>query len=172
MSGELARTVDRVEADESQRARLYELIAEDPYRPHVKACRDAGIAGTGGQVRTWFKTDPDVQERLGEARHEYLKRKHLDIDTLLGKVSSIVHNDESQSQWRGIEWSLGVLHSMGARQAVQVEHTGADGGPVEVTVEHDYGQILDKLEQVGLIRRGAPQVVDAEAVRLLPARTD
>lgn len=64
------------------------------------------------------------------------------------------------------------------RERQQVEVTGTIGGAVEVTVQHDHGELLDGLEQIGLIRRGPAAVVDAaasgggERPALLPARAD
>ena len=58
------------------------------------------------------------------------------------------------------------------RDNARVELTGHGGGPLEVTVEHDYGRLLDKLAQVGLVQRGPAAALDAPAVPVLPARTD
>jgi hypothetical protein len=58
------------------------------------------------------------------------------------------------------------------RDVSRLELAGANGGPVEVQVQHDYGLLLEKLEQYGLVRRGPAAVVDAEAHPVLPARTD
>lgn len=46
------------------------------------------------------------------------------------------------------------------------------GGSLEVTVDHDFSGILDELERVGLLARGATGALDAETLALLPARTD
>lgn len=171
MSDQLARHVETVEADETQRTTLYELIAQDPYRGQLKACRDAGIAGTGGQLRDWFKQDPAVQEHLADARNEYLKGKRLDIDTLLDKVSAIVHNDESQSQWRAVDWAFGTLHQMGSKQAVQVEHTGPDGGPVKVNTQHGVSltDVAALLVRVGALPAGVGSDVDRKALPAAPS---
>jgi hypothetical protein len=64
-------------------------------------------------------------------------------------------------------------HSYRERQ--QLEITGAGGRPFEVgvRVEHDYAEILEGLEQAGLIVRGpAARAGDAAPLALLPARTD
>lgn len=175
MSDEIARQVDTVEVTDDQRTALYELIAADPYRGHAKACRDSGIAGTAGQLRDWFKTDPAVQEQLADARNEYLKGKRLDIDTLLDKVSAIVHNDESQSQWRAVDWSFSTLHQMGVRQAVQVEHTGADGGPIQIEKrEVSLTGVLHVLAEAGALpdELAGPLGYLAAARDVLPAQSD
>lgn len=62
-------------------------------------------------------------------------------------------------RWNG-EWA--------GTQKLEVEHTGG----VEVVVEHDYDRILDKLAEVGLIRRREEAAADAAPLPLLPARTN
>lgn len=55
-------------------------------------------------------------------------------------------------------------------QKVDVEHTGSV--LQEVTLEHDFGKLLDKLAEVGLIQRGPAELADAASVALLPASPD
>lgn len=127
----LAHQVEHVTVTDEQRSKLYELITDDPWRGHTKAARMAGIAGTKGQVNDYLKADEDFNEFLDAARGNLLDKAGLGVPHLFKKLASVVNNDGHSSQLRAITDSL-AFRGIGVRQTVQVEHTGANGAPIQV----------------------------------------
>ena len=108
--------------------------------------------------------DPVFEGRLVEAMQE---RAALMADRVDEKVNEWIDDPEIGDTIR-IAWMR--RHNPAYREKQQVEHTGTSR--VEVTVEHDFGSLLDKAEHAGLIRRGPAAALDAAPEPVLPARTD
>lgn len=124
------RSVEVVQVTDQQRAKLYELIAEDPWRGHIKAARQAGIEGMRGQLTAWLKADEGFQEFLHTARGDLLDQAGLSVPHLFTKLASVVNDDGHSSQLRAITEAL-AIRGISGRQRVEI--TGEDGGAVEVT---------------------------------------
>jgi hypothetical protein len=120
--------------------------------------------------RAWTEASETGLDRLRDEAYrrafEGVRDFRLDKDGVEHEL--IVYSDKL------IELLL-KYHDHGYRERSQVEITGAGGKPFEVgvRVEHDYAEILEGLEQAGLIVRGpAARTGDAAPLALLPARTD
>lgn len=132
MSDEIAKTepielahgrVEQVIVTDDHRAALYALITEDPWRGHIKAARMAGIKGSKGQISEFLDADEGFQEFLEDARGVLLDNADLSVPHLFKKLASVVNNDGHSSQLRAITDAL-AFRGIGARQTVQVEHSG------------------------------------------------
>lgn len=117
------------------------------------------------------------REIRGGADREYVRdRLRANVERSMRAVPVFDHDGEPTGEYtyegqvanRALEL-LGKQAGLFNDAHVEVEHTGG----VEVTVEHDYDRILDKLAGVGLlVRRGEAAAVDASAIEVLPARAD
>lgn len=173
---------------DTQRRKFLAIVEENPTIGTRRALVQAGIT-----VQTWrasdgrrngrrppsrlevqdlLNGDPAMRAAYQEARHagddDENQRLKLDQRSLWEKVAAIVHNDASPSQWRAVTYAFAIRHGIRDEERVrhEHEHTG------EVTVDHDYRSVLEKLERYGVVQRGPAAALDAAQVALLPPRAD
>lgn len=141
--------------------RWEQLIAEgdDPSR----AAKALGFGGSSSFKRADAQRHAETLAWWREARQqddvEYVR------DKLRDNVEAAMSEGERNAANRGLEL-IGKQAGM-FDDRIEIDH----GGPVEVHVDHDFPGIVETLERIGLVRAG-PAAVDAEAVEVLPARTD
>lgn len=152
------------------RERMLELIRQDPDLGDLRAARLAGVPGMRSQIGAAIAKDHDLQDEIRQARRDGLGRIGLGTKRMYQVIAEIVedrdHKDRLKAAIVGLNFN-GIV----AADKQQIELTGVGGGALEVTVEHDYGRLLDKLANAGLIRR-PDDTPDPPGQRLLPARTD
>lgn len=148
---------------EEQRAKIRAFYDEHPDGGYKHALAHAGIRATRAAAKAAIAGDDELADLP-------LAALKLSEGSLLKVIGDIAADGTHKDQLRAATWGLSALH--GHREKSETALTGANGDAVEVTVQHDYGQLLARLEQVGLLRRGPTALVDAAAGSLLPARTD
>lgn len=111
-----------------------------------------------------------------DVRDRYEEAKQAGHDARADRMREAILRHAEDGNTKALE--IGSRWVPELRDTKRVEVTGANGAALEVAVDHDFGRILGKLEQVGLLRLGPAAVVEAEALDgseprgLLPARTD
>lgn len=160
---DLAGTVNEVTVTAKQREKFLSLLRADKSCGIARALHNAGVAGTTGQLRAYFDADTDLQEDARLARGWNINR----VEGVAWEVAL----DKNHQSWDRANARVLKAYHPAYRDSARIEHTGKDGTPMEVTVEHDYGRLLDKLEQFGIIRR-SPDTAHAADLPVLPARTD
>lgn len=130
MGDALAQAAAQTELTAEQRDRFLDLVRADPYIGHIAAARKAGVPGTKGQLRKLVAGDTDLQAGIAEARADAFAELGLGTAALLKKLASVVDANDNPSQLRAIQYAFAL---QGVNPADRVEHTGPDGGPVEVT---------------------------------------
>jgi hypothetical protein len=170
-----------LELTEKQRAGWLEKLRADPKIGNKAALAEIGVRASRKQIAVLL-ADPEFRETYEEARGRHPDQ--LEAEALRRAVDGVdepvFHDGEVVGHVRKYSDRLlmAILKARHPAYRERVEHTGADGAPLEVTVRHDHGELLDGLEQIGLIRRGPAAVVDAaagvgaERPALLPARSD
>lgn len=113
------------------RAKFIAAVREDPYTGIARAALAAGIPGSTGQRRQLVAQDAEIQYALAEARREVLVAHHLGVHDLFDKLAFVVHDDGNSSQLRAVQTGL-AMHGIAVSEVHRVEHTGRDGGPLEV----------------------------------------
>lgn len=152
------------------REAMLELIRQDPDMGDLRAARLAGVPGMRSQIGVAIAKDSDLQDEIRQARRDGLTRVGLGTAKAYGAISEMLADSEHKDRLKAAQFALN-LNGIVVADKQQVELTGPDGGALEVTVEHDYGRLLDKLANAGLIRR-PDDTPDPPGQRLLPARTD
>lgn len=146
-----------------QRDKVREFYEQNPKGGYKSALQHAGIHVTKAVAQATINGDED----LADLPYHALR---VDRQTALAAIGDILADPDHKDRLRAATFALAALHGMSEKHALEL--TGAEGGAVEVTVQHDYGRLLAKLEQVGLLHRGPSPLADAAAQPLLPARTD
>lgn len=146
---------------DEQRQTVIAWFAENPDGGYKAALANVGIRATKAEARALLHADDEIRD----ARLQGMK---LDEGSLFRRLGVIANSEDHKDQFRAVTWGLNALHRY--HENSTVEHTGTTG--LEVTVEHDYGRLLDKLEHVGLLRRGPATAPPAQDLPVLPARTD
>lgn len=146
---------------DEQRQTIIGWFAENPDGGYKAALAQAGIRATKAEARTLLHGDDEIRD----AR---LQGMNLDEGSLFRRLGVIANDGHHKDQFRAVTWGLNALHRY--HENSTVEHTGTTA--VEVTVEHDYGRLLDKLEHVGLLRRGPATAPPPPDLPVLPARAD
>src|SRR5206468_11397633 len=117
---------DEVAVTAKQRAKFLALIRADKEIGSVDALRQAGVAGSSGQLRAWLKDDDELQREARQARGWNLNR----VEATAWQVAT----DTEHPSWdRANARILKAYHPAFRDQTkVDVEHTGADGGPIQI----------------------------------------
>ena len=170
------RAVDRavVPLTEEQQVAFLAYVGEHPACSVREACEALGLQRRA--VRALRRSDQDFDADYHEARGltpekilAEMRRRAID-----GVEEPVFHDGEIVGTIT--KYSDRLLMALGKgfvpELRERVEVTGRDGGDLEVTVEHDFGSLLDQLRDVGLIGPGSPAAVDAPPAALLPARPD
>lgn len=145
------------------REALLDAYRQNPDIGHVTAFYKAGYELTRKQARLILATDERLREEI-----QYAKTGRIQ------KTMREIAEDPTHPQAVPAGKFLLQHQHPDYRDKLEavVEHTGT----VEVQVEHDYGRLLDKLEQIGVIRRAPadPDTEDPQPDRpaLLPAPAD
>jgi hypothetical protein len=150
------------ELSDEQRAGVLAYFAERPAGGFKAALRSVGIRATTREARSMLLEDEQVKE---------VRLSHFGLDekTMFTSLGGMVGDPGHKDHFNATKLGLNVLHGYSERAGLEV--TGAGGAPVGVSVEHDFTGILDGLERIGVLRRGAP-ASDAADLPVLSARTD
>lgn len=145
MSDELARQVDEVTVTDEQHARLLEVVTDQPGIGIAHALRQAGVAGTKGQLREYAAQHEELLDDIDEARAKRIRTELMTraidgveetVYTPGGKVAGVrvVKSD------RLLEFSARMyLPEARALRTGTVEHTGG----MEVT-NSDVSAAIDR----------------------------
>lgn len=119
---DLALTQQTLAITDEQRNKALELVKANPKLGNAPALRQAGVEGTRGELRRLI--DPDLAEQLREARGWSI----VDVEQTTWDVAK---NPEHPAWDRANARVLKAYHPA-FRDRVDVEHTGPDGGPMQV----------------------------------------
>jgi hypothetical protein len=170
-----------LELTDEQREAWLDVIRAKPSIGSKQALAELGVRATKRQI-AGLLADPDFHDAYEQARGRHPDQ--LEAEALRRAVDGVdedvYHDGQVVGQVRRYSDRLlaVILRARHPAYRERVEYTGADGAPLEVTVKHDFDELLDGLEQIGLVRRGPAGAVDAaadggaERPALLPARTD
>lgn len=152
----LAADVD--ELTDEQRALVRGFFEEKPDGGYKQACRLIGIRATKDEARKLIEDDAELSDFR-------MQKLGLDEGSLFRQLGKIAQDPDHRDQLKALTFGLGAIHGHGQPR---VDTSDGDGAPTRVVVEHDFGSLIDKLEDVGLLRRGPVAAVDGEGQRLLP----
>lgn len=166
------RTVEPLSLEDQVRFLAY--VNENPECSVREACEALDIQRRA--VRALRRSDVDFDADYHEARGltpekilAEMRRRAIDgVDEPVFHDGQVVGSIRRYSDRLLMALGKGFVPELRER----MELTGRDGGGLEVTVEHDFGSLLDQLQEVGLIAGGAPPALDAAPPALLPARSD
>lgn len=149
-----------------QRDAFLAVLRANPKAGNKAALRKAGVRATKADIDRLFAEDDDLETEVLEARGRNLQAVEQTIWT-------IATDPEHTSALRAGQMLL-ARYDPSWRQPdrLAVEHSGPDGQPLEVRVEHDHASILRGLVELGLVRPGPTAALDAEGQRVLSARSD
>lgn len=150
------------ELTDEQRTRFVAIVKKDRKIGNAAALRQAGVEGSRRDLRALLEQDDDLHEEARAARGWNI----VDVEASAWKVAA----DPEHPAWDRANARILKAYNARFRDQATVDHEHS--GRVEVTVEHDYTQILDKLEQYGVVRRGLDEDADPPPRKALPARTD
>lgn len=162
-SSELATVVDEVVVSVEQRETFLGLLRENKSLGLERALREAGVAGTKGQLSAWLAQDSEIAEQARLARG-------WNLNSVEGVVWEVALDSDHKHWDRASTRVLKAYHPAYRDVAtVEHEHVGT------VTVEHERRLTLNDV--VGLARElagsgdGVVDVVPATRT-LLPAPED
>lgn len=170
------RALDRttVPLTDEQQIAFIAYVGENPKCSVREAAEAIGVQRRA--VRALRRSDPDFDADYHEARGltpekilAEMRRRAID-----GVEEPVFHDGDIVGYITRYSDRLLTVLAKGFVPELRerVELTGRDGGDLGVTVEHDFGSLLDQLADVGLIPRAAPAGLDSAPPALLPARTD
>ena len=165
--------LERVTLTPEQREKFLETIAAQPGTGHVRLLRELGVTGRRGQLRELINTElrADIDGVRNDAIRQELARRGIEgWDEPVYWQGQIVGHIRRYSDRALI--ALAQMRLPEARNQLDVNLAGADGGPVRVEVEGDrvstVSGVLALAAQLGV--QGAAAGLDAGAARrALPA---
>lgn len=163
----LAKVVDEVVVTDKQRATVLDLVTADKTVGTVDALRQAGVAGTRGQLNTWLDTDSDLLHQTRLARGWNLNR----VEATTWTVAA----DPDHPAWDRANARVLKAYHPAYRDSSRVEMTGADGGPIRVEKrEVSLTGVLHVLAEAGALpdELAGPLRDLAAASQVLPAQPD
>jgi uncharacterized protein (UPF0335 family) len=153
-----------------------------------KPLREADLERVLEYVRLGFTVRAAAEALERPASTLYVVLNHEDVKDRYEEAKQVGHDARADRMREAIlvhaedgntkALEIGSRWVPELRDTKRVEVTGANGAALEVAVDHDFGRILGKLEQVGLLRLGPAVAAEAETLdgseprALLPARTD
>lgn len=157
MGNELAQAAARIELTDEQREAFLAQLRDDNTIGLVRALRNAGVEGTRGQLRQLISSDEQLQDDTRLARGWNLNR----VEGVAWEVAL----DKEHPSWDRANARVLKAYHPAYRDQSRVEHTGLDGGPLEVS-NPDVAAALDRFTST-VTRLAARAAESSGAVREL-----
>lgn len=159
----LAADVDELTDD--QRTTIRTMLEANPEIGNKQALRAVGIRATREQARQLIDEDTE----LNNARY---KGYGVDRPSIIQAMADIALAGDHKDTFRALEFFAKGLHGIGVEPVVWRGDDVTGPEPTEVVIHHDFGRLIDKLADVGLLQRGPVAAPRPEDQRLLPARSE